>query len=357
MKLPELIGGAWLLGRGDAETGAENASALVRAGVRPAIFDVSCLLYRLLYAKAKDYCRAGSDESAAHLAAADVIWDVADACRSFSCAPVLAFDSIASYRKALFPDYKSGRGGQKRTPEQEHMLGLKGAILKLLKGLYCPAYSIQSFCVYGYESDDVIASLVLGLKMPHGLQGPPFAGRVAIVSSDADLHQLVLDGVLWADVAKGALCGPSDLQRHTGVAPGDVVLAKCVGGCHSDAIPGVPGCGDKTVMELLETRSPEVSLRKAREALASAKGAAIIERNFRLIRLPFEWSPPMPKLFLSEKTWPVPGVPERIGAIMEANGVPVASRPFFHDVRSSARQDALPSCTYVGRGTDAGAFD
>lgn len=330
--------------------GPLNADALREARARPAFFDMSCLVYRMIYAKADDYVRrlGGDVHRISHAVASDVMCDVADACRNFACAPVLAFDSTRSIRaQAIYPEYKAGRGSSKKSANEETVLSCKNRILAFLYGVYAPGYKIQTFRVNGYESDDIIAALVLGLKQRDPVDGEcAYDKSVVIVSSDHDLHQIVGDGVFFADVKTGVLCTAKEIEKHTGIGPQDVVAAKCVGGCASDNVGNVPGCGEKTVAEVLLKRTFDVSQRKAREALNSLIGEEILRRNLTLIRLPFEGDPPLPKLRLSAKVWPKPGVPENMAVTLNANGVPRSAWPSFSDITLPRPEGAIPMCSY-----------
>jgi 5'-3' exonuclease len=305
-----------------------------------------------MWAKADDYCkRCGADTGRiAHAVAADVMLDVAEACRNFACAPVMAFDSSRSLRREqLYADYKGNRGTQKKTEKEERVVGCKEEIKRLLRCVYAPGYNVQGYCVHGYESDDVIASFVLGLKQQtdgHVDGKPKYDKPVVIVSNDHDLHQVVLEGVKWADVTTGVLCDADDIEKHTKIAIADVVAAKCVGGCKSDNVGNVPGCGEKTVAEFLANRSFNVSVPKARAALNSDAGAEILRRNLRLVRLPYDGEPSMPPLLLSAKAWPKPGVPEDMAALMDSNGVPRSAWPSFADVTLPRAEGAVPVCAY-----------
>ena len=339
----------------DGGAGEWNAGVLRAARVRPAFFDVSCLAYRLMYAKADDYVKRCSarPERIIHAIAADVMADIADACRNFACAPVLAFDSRRSLRQqAEYAEYKGGRGMQKKTANVEAVLACKLDAITLLKQVYAPGYRVQGFCVNGYESDDIIASFVLGLKQSTGTEGAQCAyGRpVVVVSSDHDLHQIVGNGVLFADVTTGVLCDADAITKHYGIAPCDVVAAKCVGGCKSDHVGNVPSCGEVTVAEVLAKRTFEVSQRKAREALNSDAGAAILRRNMRLIRLPYEGDPPLAPMRLSARVWPSSGVPDDMAAMLDGNGVPRSSWPAFADITLPRPEGAIPMCAYKKKG-------
>lgn len=333
----------------DGGAGIGNAGILRDARVRPAFFDTSCLMYRLMYAKVDTYTKTcGYDmEKMAHSVAADVMLDIADACRNFACAPVMAFDSDRSLRREqVYPEYKGKRGLQKLTEKQERVLSCKAEVKRLLRCVYGPGYKVQGFCINGYEGDDIIASFVLGLKQVTPEGGPEYDKKVVIVSSDHDLHQVVGDGVTFADVASGKLIDADDIEKHTKIRCTDLVASKCVGGCASDNVGNVPGCGEKTLFEFLASRSFEVSQKKAYAALHSEEGEKILRRNLRLVRLPFEGEPLMPPLRLSAKCWPKPGVPEDMAALMEGNGVPRLSWPSFADITLPRPAGAVPMCAY-----------
>ena len=341
----------------DGGAGEWNAGVLRAVRARPMFFDVSCIMYRIMYAKADEYVkRCGTDTGRiAHSVAADVMQDIAGACGTFACAPVLAFDSNRSLRREqVYADYKGNRGGQKKSANEEAVLLCKAEVARLLRGVYAPGYRVQGFCVHGYESDDIIASFVLGLKQnkltPEDggpfCVSPEYDKPVVIASSDHDLHQLVGDGVQFADVTTGVMCNAEQIAKHYGIAPCDVVAAKCVGGCKSDNVGNVPGCGEKTVEEFLAKRSFDVTMKRAREALASEEGQSILLRNLRLVRLPYDGTPPMPPLRLSASVWPKQGVPDDMAAMMDGNGVPRSAWPSFADITLPRAAGAVPVCAY-----------
>lgn len=329
--------------------GLHNSSVLNKAVVRPAFFDSSCLLYRLVYSKAKDYCkRAGDDDTLlAHLLCVDFLRDVAEACMRFSCAPVLAFDSKVSYRKdKLFPGYKEGRKDKQKKDEfEERALGQIHNAIGLLKRDYCPMYNIQQFCVYGYESDDIIASFVLGLKQLGTNLNPTFEKTVVVVTSDHDLHQLLLDGVYLADVNTGVLASGTQVFKHTGIRPEHLVASKCIGGCKSDKIPNIKWCGDVSVKQVLEGGNSDcVTLAKARASLQADDALDILRRNLALIQLPLEIKPAMPPLKLTYGIWPNMSVPDKAATLFNAFGIERDLWPVFHDITRPRPEGATPMC-------------
>lgn len=333
----------------DKGAGVYNSQVLQEAKVRPAFFDTACLLYRLMFAKAKTYCdkAGGDDELLIHNVCIDFINDVVDACGSFACAPVLAFDSKRSLRKEqMYPAYKEGRGKQKRSEHETRVLGLRHDITKLAKTKYSAMYNIQSFCVNGYESDDIIASFVLGLKQQKENGKPEYPHQVVVATSDHDLHQLVLEGVFLADVLTGVLSNKEQIHKRTKIHPEHLVASKVIGGCASDAIHGIKGCGKVSVQEILKSGNSEIKQKRGRDNLQSEEGLAILKRNLKLIRLPLETTPKMPPLLLCEKKWPKNIVPDEAVALFESLGIERNNWPCFGDVTRTRPVGAIPMCEY-----------
>lgn len=331
----------------------ENAESMNAAFVRPAFFDVSSVMYRFLYAKADEYCRMAGDSDTLLVCyvCCDIISDISDACSTLGCAPILCFDSVHSFRKEIiFPEYKSGRRSSLKTEQIERVLSLRGNVVTMLRTYFCPAMKLQYFCLWGYESDDIIAWFVRSLKEPRDVLGTcPFKESVVIVSSDHDLHQLIFDDVYLGDVSTGILCSSAMIEKHTGIHPRDVVAAKCVGGCASDAIPGVPGCGEKTVMQFLSSRNFDVKLKKARENLNSFDGERILRRNLKLIRLPLcvpELDLVVPHMRINKRVWPNKGIPDVLAKHLVDIGVREERLPYFGDVRKPKSQSVIPTCEW-----------
>lgn len=336
----------------DKGAGEHNASVLQNAMVRPIFFDCSCVLYRLMYSKHKKYSKMadGDSKKLIHILCCAFMKDIADACAQFRCAPVLCFDSSISYREQqVYPDYKEGRTKKKKLEDtMKEMLVVKPDVIAELQKFYAPDYNIQTFCVRGYEGDDILASFILGLKQCDLMQQPAFKGHVVVASNDHDIHQLVIEGVHFADVSTGVMATADQIERHTGIHPSFVVASKTIGGCKSDDVPNVPSCGKVTVKEILSSNgnTDKIKLTKARNNLQSEEGLNILRRNLKLVRLPFEGNPPMPPLRLSKKIWPTAGLPDTVVEFlaMEYGRKMVELVPPFPDVSAP-----LPAASMVPR--------
>jgi 5'-3' exonuclease len=126
----------------------------------------------------------------------------------------------------------------------------------------------------GYEADDVIGAIAAAA-------GPD--ERVAVVTGDRDLFQLVRDPVVTVLFPRK---GTSDLARFDeaavaakcGVPPGRYVDFAILRGDPSDGLPGVAGVGEKTAARLV-TEYPSLEELVARRGELSPRLAGALERS------------------------------------------------------------------------------
>lgn len=101
----------------------------------------------------------------------------------------------------------------------------------------------------GYEADDIIGTAVEQLKNKKDLD-------IFIVTGDFDLFQLVNNNVKVYKFKKGlsdvAVLDAEAIRQQYGFGPERVVDFKAISGDSSDNIPGVPGVGEKTALQLLQ---------------------------------------------------------------------------------------------------------
>lgn len=175
----------------------------------------------------------------------------------------IAFDlAEKSYRHEVDETYKANRP---ETPEDfiPDLINLQ----ELLAALSLPVITAP-----GYEADDIIGTL--SRRANHeGLQ-------VKILSGDRDLFQLVDPDentkILYLSTTYGKGAPPpkefgvQQVRDKLGVLPSQVVDFKALCGDKSDNIPGVPGIGEKTAVQLLSTYG---SLDQVYASLDELKGA------------------------------------------------------------------------------------
>lgn len=151
-----------------------------------------------------------------------------------------AFDLHApTFRHKLYTEYKAGRKGM---PEElrEQMPIIK----ELLTLMGCTVVEIE-----GYEADDILGTLSAAALAQEG--------DCYIATGDRDALQLVDDRitVLLAATKMGrpetTVYDRTAIMEKYGLTPKQLIDLKALMGDASDHIPGVPGVGEKTALDLL----------------------------------------------------------------------------------------------------------
>ena len=182
---------------------------------------------------------------------------------------------LAAERTTEHPEYKIQR------PPMPAALGQQ------IDGItrYLAAAGGASLCREGVEADDWIAAIArqAAEQMP-----------VVIASSDKDFMQLVSPriGLINPNDKTEKIWTAQDVRLKSGVDPSQIVDWLSLIGDSVDNIPGVPGVGPKTAVQLLQrfgsvdglyARLGEVDSERLRTSLQGAK--EVVLRNQRLIRL------------------------------------------------------------------------
>lgn len=140
-----------------------------------------------------------------------------------------------TFRKKAYEPYKIHR-----KPMPDELVSQLPVIKEVLKG-----YRIPIFEKEGYEADDVLATLSRKLSQ-EGL-------LVYIVTGDKDILQLVTDSVfVYHSHKEGLLYDENKVKEWYGVSPEKIIEIVGLCGDESDNIPGVPGIGEKTAVELIQ---------------------------------------------------------------------------------------------------------
>ena len=154
---------------------------------------------------------------------------------------IVVFDAAReNFRNSIYPeykvykDYKANRG---ETPED--LIPQFDLIKNCVKAFNIPQLEIE-----GFEADDIIASYTSNASKLdiHSL----------IVSSDKDLMQLVNNKVKMLDPMKNKTIGINEVIEKFGVEPQKVIQIQALTGDSVDNIPGAPGIGPKTALELIK---------------------------------------------------------------------------------------------------------
>ena len=198
----------------------------------------------------------------------------------------VVFDAGMSMRHELLPSYKATR--EKMPTELESSIP---RVQQVFEGFRVPVVRLE-----GYEADDVIGTLALRAA-EQGLEA-------VIISGDKDFYQLIRPNVCLLNPGRG---GPTAIEEEwvstdnaherLGVAPEHVTDYLGLIGDTSDNVPGVPGIGPKTAIQLIEQfgtienileHREEIKAKRAREALAEHADSALLSKRLVTIHTDLE---------------------------------------------------------------------
>ena len=198
----------------------------------------------------------------------------------------VAFDLKApTARHKMYEGYKATRKGMPN--ELAEQMPIVKEILELMH--------ITVIEKEGYEADDILGTLAK--------EGEKAGLEVTIVSGDRDTFQLASKKISiripHTKVGKTEIdtFGEKEIKEKYGVKPKQLIEVKGLMGDTSDNIPGVPGVGEKTALELVKTyksmdklyeaieNNTDTLKEKLKEKLVENKDLAILSRTLGTINI------------------------------------------------------------------------
>jgi len=210
---------------------------------------------------------------------------------------VVAFDSSEpTHRHQRYPEYKAHREAM---PED---LRVQVPLVKEVVRAFGFAEVEQA----GQEADDLIGTLALRARDENL--------KVLIFTSDKDAFQLVGPGIAVMRPLRGGkgeseVLDPEGVERVFGVPPEKVVDVLALMGDASDNVPGVPGVGEKTALELIRkfgsveniySSLEQIPQARLREKLASNREMAELSKELVTINTRVRLECPWEKCRLPE---------------------------------------------------------
>jgi DNA polymerase-1 len=174
-------------------------------------------------------------------------------------------------RLEIYPEYKAGR-----KPAPPDFYEQIPVLHELLDAFGWPLYELDD-----YEADDIMGTFAVKAREA-GLE-------TLLITSDMDMLQLVNDEVKVYALKKGLsnieLYSPESFTAKYGIDVHQFLDLKSLKGDSSDNIPGVPGIGEKTAVQLLQEHKTldgvyenlwqiKDSVRKKLEAKCTAKNVS-----------------------------------------------------------------------------------
>ncbi len=179
----------------------------------------------------------------------------------------VVFDSKApTLRSETYQEYKANRPAM-----PEGLIPQIPYIKRIVEG-----YRIATLEMDGYEADDIIGTVAKGLESELD---------VVIITGDKDLLQLVSDQIQVYDTMKEKRLGTEEVRERFGVPPEQVVEVMGLAGDAIDNIPGVPGIGEKTAIELIKTFGSIENLLNHLDRIPQKKLKEKLENHGELARL------------------------------------------------------------------------
>ena len=188
---------------------------------------------------------------------------------------MVVFDSKApTFRSEIYKEYKANRPAM-----PDSLVPQLPYIKKIIEG-----YRIPTLEMDGYEADDVIGTVAKGMESETD---------VVIITGDKDFLQLVGDRIEIYDPMKDKRVGVKEVMERFGVRPEQIVEVMGLAGDSVDNIPGVPGIGEKTAIDLIKTfgsiesllaHLDQVPKQKLKEKLETHGGLAQLSRQLATIR-------------------------------------------------------------------------
>jgi DNA polymerase-1 len=203
------------------------------------LIDGPSLVYRAFYALPESIATSTGEPTNAIFGFASMLVKIVT---EYGVQPtVVAWDAGTSGRTEVFADYKATRRSR---PD---LLKMQWPAMEPL----VEAFGYRNVRLDGYEADDVIASLADRARAA-GL-------RSMIVTGDRDVFQLIDPDGLVQVMATSRGITDTKIYDHQavvdryGIPPELIPDFYGLKGDTSDNIPGVPGIGDKTASELIQT--------------------------------------------------------------------------------------------------------
>jgi DNA polymerase-1 len=205
----------------------------------------------------------------------------------------VAFDAEGpTFRHQMYDSYKANR------PPMPEDLAVQIPYIKQV----VDAMNIHCLELPGYEADDIIGTVARSAEQE--------GFRVVMVTGDKDFRQLVSSVASTWDPMRDRTTDYPSLRKDFGLEPVQLVDVMALAGDTTDNIPGVPGIGEKTAVELVKTfgdmgtlfeNLDKLTKKKLRENLTKFREQAILSRRLvtinREVPLPvkvssFKASPP-----------------------------------------------------------------
>jgi DNA polymerase I len=187
----------------------------------------------------------------------------------------IAFDAKGpTFRHLEYKEYKI-----QRKPAPDELLSQLPLMFDVIN-----AYNIPLYAFEGYEGDDIIGTIAKKVSAKEI--------ECIIITTDKDMEQLVDKYIRILNLRKKEITDIEKIRKEKGIEPENLIDVLALGGDASDNIPGIPGIGYKTALNLIrEWKSLEnvlsnidkINGKKKQENLSKNTELAILSKRLATI--------------------------------------------------------------------------
>jgi DNA polymerase I len=202
----------------------------------------------------------------------------------------VAWDNRSHKKREIYLGYKAGRDElDEITKSIRREVSQQLPTLRRLLSLM----GITQYDIPGYEADEIIATLACG------------SGDVdvTILSEDKDFLQLVSKRIsIWQPIKQRLVSDYNFSKHYLGLNPKEYLVFRMLTGDESDEISGIPGCGEKTALEIIQSNmifsefkvdipKKYKLIQKLDKKISWDEAEEIVNRNRELMKLSYDSIP------------------------------------------------------------------
>ncbi len=246
------------------------------------ILDVTGICYRALHAANADVDAIDEEDFQSFILERFFRQIMNLTCMFDTTSYVFAFDDpYRSIRRESYTIYKAPRKLREKSPREIAATKAASAIIHGMCDEWLAYIGFSNvFKQEGLEADDIMA--MVANTIPN---------KTIMVTDDADLYQCISSRVSQYRLRHGRTYRYNDFVGEYRIEPKQWADVKAIGGCHSDHVLGVPGCGEKGALQYL--RGELNPKGKKWIYLNSEEGRKAYRDALPLVRLPHESTQPI----------------------------------------------------------------
>jgi DNA polymerase-1 len=183
----------------------------------------------------------------------------------------VAFDARGpTFRHEIFKEYKATR-----PPMPEDLSVQIPYIKQVVEGL-----NLKTLELEGYEADDIIGTIAVIAK-DQGVDA-------VIVSGDKDFRQIISETTVMWDPMNDKVVDYQKIRQDYAIEPEQIIEVMALAGDSTDNIPGVPGVGEKTAIDLIQSfgsietlfeNTDKITKESLRKKLEDAREKALLSKK------------------------------------------------------------------------------